>query len=286
MGTPEKKKEGKESQRKTPEVATPKKYPSFSRANDDPFEVSFSDLLESFYGDKVKDEIKKASDYNQKAFPPIVLSNGTVLSESTHPWGENAVSGLTDGRLDKPIAVRTKLDPDVAYGREHATPWEHRITIDSPSKYDSKTLNAIMQHEGGHVIYNPSDYSHEEGQGNYYANPQEFATELAHMQRQQFQRTGKRFDRESFLSYLDDQLENPEISKPFQEFAGPTREMLGRFWQWKRQIKYDNSEEAKQEMEEALSILPGLVQKPPSLEEETTLMVRNYLSSRSNPSIV
>lgn len=264
-------------------------------------EVSFREAIDPFYDDGLEREVLSARKYARENLLGDKAPTGGPLA------GANFDRFLDEKRLDQKIPVLEIKNPDSSQpARAEYRSVGDMVVMGEDFKY-STGKPIVMSHSGGKVttIPNPGStydnvFQHEMGHsifdakilgGNtkamgpaYYDNPVELITELAHAQRQQFKKTGKRFDEKSFIEFMGRAGKDPKL---LDGFAPNTKNAL------KNLLNHENKDSY---IKQAARVIPALVrnddvrsdleeignyQPPPEpdYKTETLVMIRNYLSS-------
>ena len=145
------------------------------------------------------------------------------------------------------------------------------------SKDPEKQFLSILEHELGHGVGGgmSSDQPINGNYANHIALPAELINGLGKVNRERFLMTGRRFETgPEFREFFNQEMEkSPE--KRFEGFSEEARRT------WRVLGDDENGEIPRNKMEKIMNVseklIPGLVQKEPSLEDQTMSMVRNIL---------
>lgn len=233
-----------------------RKYPDFKPPADN-YEITPREVLERFYGKLLGQEVSSAQQHAKTAKP---VQQGAVRNIRFDKF-------LAPGMLDEKIPVRhEKSDYGTPARANHIQGTQEglgRITMGEHFKYASKIddsfkvndtvipsgpiYNEVLNHEVGHALFPASKgLMNRNATGiDYYDNPEEMVTELAHAQRQQFLNAGKRFDAKSFREFIKNMQKD---DKGLQKFSPWTRNAL-------RNVMDRDDEE----IERISEVMPGLV---------------------------
>lgn len=241
-----------------------------------PDEMSFSEVIEPFYGDQTKEEIGKATAYADKAFPRFFPND---QRRDMGPWDKRMLERATDGMgIDEKIKIKHNAPEDAdkpnTAGRQTDGAYRANFTssrrdpetgertpdtvnMARPSDYSGDAYGQVLNHEMGHSMYRTNNEGEDVADKNYFRKDGELVTELAHAQRQRFKNKGERFTKESFESFIKDAAKNPKM---LDGYAPTTRTMFEHMID----TAVSPDEKDQKRFKEAAKLIPALVQNEPT----------------------
>jgi hypothetical protein len=244
-------------------------------------EVSFREAISPFYKDALDDEVLAARRYARENLTGEKAPKDGPLS------GADFDKFLGDARLDQKITISEAKNPGESNPiRAYYHPKDDSIVMGEEFKYSTGkpilmmgdegvktiptrglTYDDVLQHEMGHSMFkagSPRFGDAEDGGWNpnlkgpdYYDNPNEMMTELAHAQRQRFKQMGKRFGAESFEKFLKDVEKNPKL---LEEYSPMTRNAI-------RNLLKGEPEEKNMRIKQAAKVIPALVRNEKKVDK-------------------
>lgn len=224
--------------------------------------VSFVDLISPYYGTALKAELGKAMDYVNQRFP--AYPNDTRRRPVPGNFGSLLFQNFTPEQIQREIPIeRTASLGTTLQERENYNSKKDTITLkpaagylEDANAYGLQNENDVLQHEGSHATFMSPKLKSNEPTAfgpEYFRNTNERVAQLAVAQRENFRKTGKRFDETSLPGFLEE--------GKFDGFS-PSSQNLFRLLQKLSK----GSPEEQQDWLDTLKVLPGLVQNNTTAE--------------------